>query len=143
MHLGMTAVLQKSHEDSNEAPLVLFLEQASTGTGFTIFRYHHKQTIRTSKGRVQRALMYQGSHGEGLGCAGAIAALWPLAEGTFVSQLLAVLPDDQLPLLAHLYHLLLSALPALAPASASHSDKEEQRFVNALVHTCLIPTTYT
>ncbi|CAL8465528.1 g5064 [Coccomyxa elongata] len=63
---------------------------------------------------------------------GAIAALWPLAEGTFVTQLLAALPEDQLPLLVHLYHLLLSALPALAPATGSRADKEEQRFVNAL-----------
>ena len=78
-----------------------------------------------------------------MGVAGAIAALWPLAEGTFVSQLLAVLPDDQLPLLAHLYHLLLSALPALAPATASRPEKEEQRFVNALVHTfCPTPSKF-
>ena len=64
--------------------------------------------------------------------AGAVEALWPLAEGTFVSQLIAHLPADQLPDLVLFYHQLLGALPALAPAG-SDCNKEEQRFVNALV----------
>ena len=71
-------------------------------------------------------------------CAGAIAGLWPLAEGTFVMQLLSGLPANQLPLLAHLYHLLLSSLPILAPATGCQADKEEPRFVNALVRTPFI-----
>ena len=64
---------------------------------------------------------------------GAVEALWPLAEGTFVSQLIARLPAEQLPDLALFYHRLLGALPALAPAAGSDCSKEEQRFVNALV----------
>ena len=70
------------------------------------------------------------------GPTGALEALWPLAEGTFVSQLIARLPAGRLPDLALLYHRLLSALPALAPATAGQGSKEEQRFVNALVR-CL------
>ena len=69
--------------------------------------------------------------------AGAITGLWPLAEGTFVTQLLTGLPADQLPLVAHLYHLILSSLPVLAPATGCQADKEEPRFVNALVRNTL------
>ena len=56
-----------------------------------------------------------------------------MAEGTFVSQLIQLLPAEALPDLALFYHLLLSALPILAPAAGSRADKEEPRFVNALV----------
>ena len=50
-----------------------------------------------------------------------------------MSQLIRVLPADALPDLALFYHLLLSALPVLTPAAGSRPDKEEPRFVNALV----------
>jgi hypothetical protein len=50
-----------------------------------------------------------------------------------VAQLICMLPADALPDLALSYHLLLSALPVLAPAAGSNANKEEPRFVNALV----------
>lgn len=50
-----------------------------------------------------------------------------------MTQLLSGLKADQLPLLAHLYHLLLASLPVLAPATGCRADKEEPRLVNALV----------
>lgn len=50
-----------------------------------------------------------------------------------MTQLLSGLKPDQLPLLAHLYHLLLASLPVLAPATGCRADKEEARLVNALV----------
>lgn len=64
--------------------------------------------------------------------------LWPLAEGTFASQLLAQLPKEDLLGLCLLYWRLLAALPDLAPACSSTPQAEEARFVNALVNiTCL------
>lgn len=65
--------------------------------------------------------------------AGVLAALWPLAEGTFVSQLLTGLPADEVSSVAHLYHLLLTALPVLARSCGTSKEQEEPRFVNALV----------
>ena len=59
--------------------------------------------------------------------------LWPLAEGTFASQLLAQLPKEELLGLCLLYWRLLAALPDLAPACGSTPQAEEARFVNALV----------
>ena len=59
--------------------------------------------------------------------------LWPLAEGTFASQLLQQLPKEELPLLCLLYWRLLAALPDLAPACGLMAKQEEAKFVNALV----------
>ena len=55
-----------------------------------------------------------------------------------MAQLIRTLPGDSLPDLALFYHLLLSALPVLAPAAGSRADKEEPRFVNALVRGMLL-----
>ena len=62
-----------------------------------------------------------------------LEGLWPLAEGTFASQLLTQLPNENLPELCLLYWRLLAALPDLAPACGSTFQAEEAKFVNALV----------
>ena len=50
--------------------------------------------------------------------AGALAALWPLSEGTLLAQLLAAArSDDALGRLAALLHLALEALPELSQAA--------------------------
>ena len=68
-----------------------------------------------------------------------ISALWPLSEGTFASQLLQQLPEEDLPLLCLMYWRLLTALPDLAPACSLNAQKEEASFVNALVRLCHLP----
>ncbi|KAK9903317.1 hypothetical protein WJX75_002686 [Coccomyxa subellipsoidea] len=91
--------------------------------------------LHTALGLLSKALsthQKRPSSGSGSAAQGAVAGLWPLAEGTFVTQLLSGLKPDQLPLLAHLYHLLLASLPVLAPATGCRADKEEARLVNAL-----------
>lgn len=75
----------------------------------------------------------QCSQGCAEGAGGPLQALWPLAEGTFAGQLLQRLPKEDLPTLCLLYWRLLAALPDLAPACGSTAQKEEARFVNALV----------
>ena len=62
-----------------------------------------------------------------------LEGLWPLAEGTFASQLLAQLPKEDMPAMCLLYWRLLAALPDLAPACGSTAQAEEAKFVNALV----------
>ena len=64
--------------------------------------------------------------------------LWPLAEGTFASQLLAQLPKESLLELCFLYWRLLPALPDLATACGSTPQAEEARFVNALVRNTIL-----
>ena len=63
----------------------------------------------------------------------------PLSEGTFASQLLQQLPEEDLPLLCLMYWRLLTALPDLAPACGLSAQKEEASFVNALVRRCHLP----
>ena len=74
-----------------------------------------------------------GGQEEGASTSGALQALWPLAEGTLAAQLLQQLPKEDLPLLCLLYWRLLAALPDLAPACGLTTQKEEARYVNALV----------
>ena len=51
-------------------------------------------------------------------CAGALASLWPLSEGTLLAQLLAAARGDEaLGRLAALLHLALEALPELSGAA--------------------------
>ena len=68
-----------------------------------------------------------------------ISSLWPLSEGTFASQLLQQLPEEDLQLLCLLYWRLLTALPDLAAACGLNAQKEEASFVNALVRHCHLP----
>ncbi len=62
-----------------------------------------------------------------------LEGLWPLAEGTFASQLLAQLPKENMPAMCLLYWRLLAMLSNLAPACGSTAQAEEAKFVNALV----------
>ena len=101
--------------------------------------------VRTASGLLSRAhclhssARQNGACGQGGGgeesakIGGALQALWPLAEGTFAAQLLQQLPREDLPLLCLLYWRLLAALPDLAPACGLSAQKEEARYVNALV----------
>ena len=103
--------------------------------------------VRTASGLLSRAHCLHSSarqngactqgrgEGESAKTGGALQALWPLAEGTFAAQLLQQLPREDLPLLCLLYWRLLAALPDLAPACGLSAQKEEARYVNALVRT--------
>ena len=101
--------------------------------------------VRTASGLLSRAhslrngarqngaCSQSGEQGESARVGGALQALWPLAEGTLAAQLLQQLPREDLPLLCLLYWRLLAALPDLAPACGLTTQKEEARYVNALV----------
>ena len=86
-----------------------------------------------SNARQNGACSQGGGREESAKIGGALQALWPLAEGTFAAQLLQQLPKEDMPLLCLLYWRLLAALPDLAPACGVSAQKEEARFVNALV----------
>lgn len=68
-----------------------------------------------------------------------ISASWPLSEGSFASQLLQQLPEEDLQLLCLLYWRLLTALPDLAPSCGLNAQKEEASLVNALVRCSHLP----
>ncbi len=86
-----------------------------------------------SSARQNRACGQGGGGEESAKMGGALQALWPLSEGTLAAQLLQQLPKEDLPLLCLLYWRLLAALPDLAPACGLTAQKEEARYVNALV----------
>lgn len=65
--------------------------------------------------------------------AGALAALWPLSEGTLLAQLLAAARgDDALGALAALLHLALEALPELSGAAGLPQAAGAQARLEAL-----------
>ena len=86
-----------------------------------------------SSARQNRACGQGGGGEQSAKMGGALQALWPLSEGTLAAQLLQQLPREGLPLLCLLYWRLLAALPDLAPACGLSAQKEEARYVNALV----------
>ena len=92
-----------------------------------------------SSARQNGACSQGGGREESAKIGGALQALWPLAEGTFAAQLLQQLPKEDLPLLCLLYWRLLAALPDLAPACGVSAQKEEARYVNALVRARTLP----
>ena len=94
-----------------------------------LFRAHCLRTSAHQNGACSQG----GGQGESATIGGALEALWLLAEGTFAAQLLQQLPKEDLPLLCLLYWRLLAALPDLAPACGLSAQKEEARYVNALV----------
>lgn len=68
-------------------------------------------------------------------CLGATSGLWPLAEGTFITQLLDSCGDSDTAVaaVASFYHLLLEALPVLAGPKEKGSS-----IVSALAFGCNI-----